>query len=205
MGSILSFLSPSLESPLLYLAYQTAVGGIRARRKCILEYIRPTPGLTVLDIGCGPGYTIRYFPEPDYYGFDVSRTYIEYARARFSGRGHFQCSCFDDSTATRVPAVDVVLLMGLLHHLNDREAINLLTTIKRVMKPQARLVTLDGAYKEGQSPVARYFLNHDRGRHVRRETEYGRIAATVFSGVQSFVRDDLFRIPYTTVVLECRH
>src|SRR4029450_2731751 len=53
--SLIDKLSPILSSPVLYLAYQTLVGGLRARQKCIAEHVRPTSGLTVLDIGCGPG------------------------------------------------------------------------------------------------------------------------------------------------------
>jgi SAM-dependent methyltransferase len=165
--------------------------------------VRPTSGLTVLDIGCGPGYAISYFPEPRYIGFDVSPRYIRYARSRFSANGEFFCSIFDESAAGSVPPVDVVLLMGLVHHLDDGAAVNLLTTIKRVMKPEGRLVTLDGGYRTGQSAIARIFLDNDRGKHIRDEQSYTTLAREVFSRVQSIVREDLFLIPYTAVVLVC--
>jgi SAM-dependent methyltransferase len=201
--SLIAKLSPILSSPPFYLAYQTLVGGIRARERCIAEHVRPVSGLTVLDIGCGPGYAITYFPQPKYYGFDVSPKYIRYAQARFSAHGRFFCGVFDESTAGAVPPVDVVLLMGLLHHLDDNEAVKLLTTIKQVMKPEGRLVTLDGGYKNGQSTIAKTFLDNDRGNHIRYASGYVKIADKVFGRVQSYIREDLFRIPYTTVVLLC--
>ena len=202
--SLVSKVSPILSSPAVYLTYQTLVGGIRARRKCIAEHVHPTPGLTVLDIGCGPGYAITYFPEPRYFGFDVSRRYIRYARSRFPANGKFFCSIFDESTAGSVPPVDVVLLMGLLHHLDDRAAVKLLRTIRQVMKPEGRMVTLDGGYRAGQPAIARMFLDNDRGEHIRDEQGYVKIAGEVFSRVQSRVREDLFHIPYSAVVLVCR-
>jgi hypothetical protein len=93
--------------------------------------------------------------------------------------------------------------MGLLHHLDDNEAVKLLTTIKQVMKPEGRLVTLDGGYKNGQSTIAKTFLDNDRGNHIRYASGYVKIADKVFGRVQSYIREDLFRIPYTTVVLLC--
>lgn len=201
--SLISKVSPILSSPAVYLTYQTLVGGIRARRKCIAEHLRPTSGLTVLDIGCGPGYAITYFPEPQYFGFDLSPRYIRYARSRFSANGMFFCSTFDESAAGSVPPVDVVLLMGLVHHLDDGAAVKLLGTIKQVMKPEGRLVTLDGGYRTGQPAIARMFLDNDRGEHIRDEQGYAELAGQVFSRVQAVVREDLFLIPYTAVVLVC--
>ncbi len=201
--SLISKVSPILSSPAVYLTYQTLVGGIRARRKCIAEHVRPTSGLTVLDIGCGPGYAITYFPEPQYFGFDVSPRYIRYAQSRFSANGKFFCSIFDESTAGSVPPVDVVLLMGLVHHLDDRATVKLLTAIRQVMKPEGRLLTLDGGYRAGQRAIARIFLDNDRGKHIRDEQSYTALAGEVFSRVQSIVREDLFLIPYTAVVLVC--
>ena len=201
--SLISKVSPILSSPAVYLTYQTLVGGIRARRKCIAEHVRPTSGLTVLDIGCGPGYAITYFPEPQYFGFDVSPRYIRYARSRFSANGKFFCSIFDESTAGSVPPVDVVLLMGLVHHLDDDAAVKLLTIIRQVMKPEGRLVTLDGGYRTGQPAIARMFLDNDRGEHIRDEQGYVKIAGEVFGRVTPVVREDLFLIPYTAVILVC--
>jgi SAM-dependent methyltransferase len=102
-----------------------------------------------------------------------------------------------------VPPVDVVLLMGLLHHLDDSTAVKLLMTIKRVMKPDGRLVTLDGGYRSGQPAIARIFLDNDRGKYIRDEHGYAKIAGEVFSKVEPVVREDLFHIPYTAVVLVC--
>jgi chloramphenicol 3-O-phosphotransferase len=71
------------------------------------------------------------------------------------------------------------------------------------MKPEGRLVTLDGGYRAGQTALARMFLDNDRGKYVRDEPGYVNVAGKVFSKVQSVAREDLFRIPYTTVILQC--
>ena len=156
-------LSAVLSHPNLYLAYQTLVGGIHARRLCIENYVQPRAGLAILDVGCGPGYTIQYFPEPMYYGFDVSAQYVEYAASRFSQHGQFVCGLFDEQALASLPRMDVVLLMGLIHHLDDESAESLFALAKRAMKPEGQLVTLDGCYGVTGSRVAKFFLDTDRG------------------------------------------
>src|SRR5260370_33965762 len=99
--------------------------------------------------------------------------------------------------------MDGVLLMGTVHHLDAGAAVKLFRTIKQVMKPEGRLVTLDGGYRTGQPAIARMFLDNDRGEHIRDEQGYVKIAGKVFSRVQSVAREDLFLMPYTAVVLVC--
>jgi|SRR5271157_543787 len=202
--AFLNRISSVLSHPALYMLYQSLVGGIAARRKCVLEYVRPEPKLVVLDIGCGPGYTLSWFPEPEYYGFDVSARYIRYARERYGTGGRFFCELFEDAALAWLPPADVVLLMGLVHHLEDDEAVRLFERIKRAMQPAGRLFTLDGAYRQGQSRIARRLMDMDRGRFIRDERSYRELAARVFPTVHTFVREDFFRVPYTTVVMECR-
>jgi SAM-dependent methyltransferase len=197
-------ISSVLSYPALYLLSQSLMGGIGARRKCVLEYVRPAPKLVVLDIGCGPGYTLPWFPEPQYYGFDISPRYIRYAKDRYGKQGHFFCQYFEDSILEWLPPADVVLLMGLVHHLDDNEAVQLFRTLKLGMKGEGRLFTLDGCYREGQSRIARRLLDMDRGRFIRDEQAYRALAARVFPTVAVSVREDFFRVPYTTVIMECQ-
>lgn len=198
--------SPSdvLSHPKLYLLYQTLVGGIRARRIAILDHVRPEPGLKVLDIGCGPAYTTAYFPSPEYYGFDVSPEYVKFANTKFSAHGRYFCQLFDQASLEWLPRVDVVLMMGLLHHLDDAASVQLLSLTKAAMKPGARLFTLDGVYQAGQSRISRFLLDQDREKFVREEGAYVALAKQVFEDVKATVRNDLFYVPYPTLILECR-
>ena len=196
-------LSTVLAHPSIYLAYQYIVGGIRARKRCISEHVKPTEGLTVLDIGCGPGYAIESFSEPTYFGFDISPEYIEYANRKFNPPGKFFCQYFDEATLNWLPKIDVVLLMGVIHHLDDESAVQLLSLIKRVMSPSGKLYALDGCYQKGQSSIDKYFLDKDRGEHLRQEPAYTALATKVFPKVKGTVRKDLFYIPQTTLIMEC--
>ena len=202
--SVLSKLNPILSHPLLYVAYQSLVGGIAARKKCIQRHVRPTPGMVVLDIGCGPGYAISCFTNPEYYGFDISPEYIKWARRKFSPPGHFRCQFFDQSALQWLPKVDVVLLLGVLHHVDNHQAVQLLDLARQAMKPDGLLVTLDGCYLPKMSRLAKFFLDEDRGEFIREPEEYVNLGRQVFQRVESVVELDLFYIPYTNVTLRCR-
>lgn len=193
-----------LKTPSAYLAYQSLVGGIRARKLCIQACVRRTPGMVVLDIGCGPGYTAQWLQGSKYYGFDISPEYIAYARKRFGSVADFRCDLFTDAHLPELPKADFILMMGLLHHLSDADSAELLGLARRALKPDGALITLDGCYRDGQSRIARYLLDSDRGQYVRDEPGYVRIARGVFSRVTPDVREDLFRVPYTTLILTCR-
>jgi len=202
--AILPALSSVLDAPVLYLAYQSIVGGIRARRVCLRDYVKPTPGMVVIDIGCGPGYTAKWLPESRFFGFDVCRSYIDYATRKFGSHAVFHCGLFSWQCVSTLPEADLVLMMGLLHHLPDEECVSLLTLARSAMKKGGKLLAMDGCYREGQPRIARCFLDWDRGEYIRTPDGYVRIARAVFDEVVPSLRDDLFFIPsYTNVVLSC--
>jgi 2-polyprenyl-3-methyl-5-hydroxy-6-metoxy-1,4-benzoquinol methylase len=192
-----------LSFPRLYLFSQAILGAKRARKRCIKEYARPRPGMRVLDIGCGPGYVIEYLPTVFYHGFDTSSGYIAYARRKYGQRGNFHCQRFDASVAKELGFFDLVLMAGLLHHLNDSEAFGLLDITSQSMSPEGRLITLDGCYATGQSRAARFLLDRDRGAHIREEKAYVRLASGIFGRVDAHIREDLFSFPYTALVMIC--
>ena len=202
--AFLDTFSATLSRPRVYLFGQFLIGGVRARRVIIQDYVKPLPGVRVLDIGCGPAYTVAYFPQAEYYGFDISRQYIEFANRRYSSRGRFFAQHFDEPALDWLPQVDVVLMLGLLHHLDDESARQLLGLAKRAMGHDGRLFTLDGFYEPGQPRVTRYLLDRDRGKFIRNHEEYVRLAKQVFSDVSVSRRNDLFHIPYSALILECR-
>jgi hypothetical protein len=96
-----------------------------------------------------------------------------------------------------------VIAIGVLHHLNDADATRLLTLGRSALRPGGRLVTMDPCYTAHQSRIAQFVISHDRGRNVRDDERYGHLANRVFPRVETHVRGDLSRIPYTHLVMEC--
>jgi len=185
-----------------YQSFWHAIGGDERNRVLLREYIRPAPGDRVLDIGCGPGTMVPYLPGTEYVGLDLSKEYIERARRRFP-QARFVCQGVGEYDLVEPDYFDIVLGLGVLHHLDDSEALDLFEIARDAMKPGARLVTLDGVWTDDQSQVVKYLLSRDRGRFVRSEAGYRELASKVFSNIESSVRHDLLRIPYTMLILTC--
>jgi len=167
------------------------------------QYVRPGNGDRFLDIGCGTGDILFFLPDVDYYGFDLNRSYIEMAKSRFSSRGKFFNRPVSRDILKGEKNFDIVLAMGILHHLDDDKARELFELASRLLRPGGRLVTYDGCYTENQSGLARFFLWLDQGNFVREKSAYENLARHAFSSVETHVRNDLLTIPYTIIILEC--
>jgi SAM-dependent methyltransferase len=189
--------------PWVYDAFQAVMGVDRVRRELVGEFIRPEAGDSILDLGCGTADIVAYLPKGvQYWGYDISPEYIEAARARFGDRGRFEAKLVDDAVLATLPPMDAVLALGVLHHLDDNEAMALARLARRALKPGGRLVTIDPVYASHQNPVARFLISRDRGRNVRDAEGYRRIAAAGFTQVKGTLRHRAW-IPYTQWFMEC--
>lgn len=191
-----------LGLPQAYQLFWTVIGGPARSRTLVEEYIRPRPGNRILEIGCGPGTIVPYLPQSEYVGFDASPEYIARARKKFK-QATFICERVSQYTLPERDYFDLVLALGIVHHLDDSEAQQLFQIAHQALKPGGRLITLDGVWTDRQSSAARYLLAHDRGQFVRSEEAYVKIAGQVFNNINASIRDRLLRIPYTHIILEC--
>ncbi len=194
-----------LEAPAIYQLFQRMGGFFRLRRIALRDHLQITPGSRVFDIGCGPGHIIEYLPkEIEYHGFDTDKPYIDFANRHFGHLGHFHCVTFDETAKDKYGPADVVTLNALLHHLNDEEATYLLSAIRACLKPGGVLFTLDGCFREGQSPIARWIHANDRGKFVRTEAGYRALLTRVFPDLEVHVREDISVVPQTIIITVSR-
>jgi len=175
------------------------------RNNYLSEHVRPQPGDRILDIGCGPAAILDALPGVHYVGVDLSPAYIQEARSRFGNRGEFHCQPIETFVVENPGTFDIVMANGVVHHLDDASAARLFATARLALKPTGRLVTHDGCYVPGQSSIARWLLANDRGRHIRTESQYLRLASSCFTTVRATIRHDLLRVPYTHLIMECSH
>jgi len=199
---VISHLHSALSLPQIYRAFWNIVGGPRYLRILSEEYVKPKVGYSLLDIGCGLGDAVPCFPGVRYVGFDMSSKYIESARKRFP-QATFVCERVGQYALPQQEKFDIVLALGVLHHLDDGEAQQLFNIGHLALRPGGRLLTCDGVFTKEQSALSRYLISRDRGEFVRDRDGYVRIASRVFSQVKSVVRHDLLRIPYTHIIIIC--
>lgn len=196
------FLYRALGLSAVYRLLGRFVGG-RDRSTFPREHIRAREGQRVLDIGCGPADIVAELPRVDYTGFDSNPEYIATATKNYGDRGRFYCRSVNEETLGEHVNFDIVLAVGVLHHLDDDEAEKLFRLAHAALAPGGRLVTLDGCFVPGQSPIARFLISRDRGRFARNEAGYRKLAAGVFGKIDTVIRHDLLTVPYTHLVMEC--
>lgn len=195
-----------LSHPAVYDLLQNLLGARRSRARLIQDHIRPRQGDHVLDIGCGTGELFSQLPAGlRYIGFDLSQAYIEAARKRFGDRARFECMDVADYEVGQElqQKADLVLAIGILHHLDDARARSLMRTAHAALKPGGRFISLDGAYVDGQSAIAHGLISRDRGQNIRTPSAYQALAEAEFGRVKGQVRSDMLFVPYTHYIMEC--
>jgi len=200
---IINKLSTVLSSPAGYRLFSKLVGG-DVWQTHLADHVKPMAGEKILDIGCGPADVLNHLPDCDYTGIDISPAYIASAQKRFEGRGRFHCKGIGLATVEHEQgSFDLALATGVLHHLDDETAGELFKLARVALRPGGRLITYDGCYISSQSKIARWLLRHDRGQFIRTQAEYVRLASAHFPKVESHLRHDLLRIPYTHLIMRC--
>ena len=169
-----------LSIPFFYSLLQKILGQDRSYNILTKNYIRPSIGDRILDIGCGPADILSYLPSVEYIGFDASENYINHARKRYGDRGVFICQLITSNNLEYREYFDLVLVCGVLHHLDDSEAEKLFELAHTALKPGGRLVAIENCYTENQSPIARWIISKDRGQNVRDEKGYLNLAYNLF-------------------------
>jgi SAM-dependent methyltransferase len=203
MAQITKGIRAVLSHPIIYSAFQKLMGARMFWQDFASTSIRPFQGMKVLDIGCGPADILAYLPGVDYWGFDINERYINYARVKFGNRGHFQCKTLQLPDLADLPRFDVVLALGLLHHLDDLTAVSTIKIAFKVLKPGGKLLTIDPCLEPSQNRIARYLISHDRGRNVRDRAGYEALVTLCFKNRQIVVRHRAW-VPYTHCLMKCQ-
>lgn len=114
----------------------------------------------VLDVGCGPGTNTCHFLHTDYVGLDANKSYIDYARRRYSRKFITIDVCsYVPPPETRF---DCILVNSFLHHIDDYNTLNILSKLKALLTPDGYIHILDLVLPEKPS-IARMLARCDRG------------------------------------------
>lgn len=201
MKPVISYL---MSFPAVYSNITRLLRGEKNIRVFVDTFVCPQVHDRVLDIGCGTGDILNFLPDVEYFGFDLDPFYIKSAQKQFGNRGTFFCKGVSLDAFSAEGNFDIILAMGILHHLSDVEAKELFELAYHLLGPGGRLITYDGCYSENQSVIKKFILDIDRGKHVRSEAGYKNLATGSFKSVSVSVCEDLLNIPYTLIIMECK-
>lgn len=202
MAQVTTGIRSILSYPLVYEWLQKIMGADASRIELISKFIKPYGVETVLDIGCGPAEILSYMPGVDYYGFDISSEYIEKAKLTYGVEGHFFNRNVSIEDLKVLPSFDLVMMFGVLHHLDDDVAKAVIKIAFKALKPGGRLLTKDPCFEQGQNPIARFLISQDRGQNVRTKPGYSSLVEGHFDQEKVEVTHQAW-VPYTHCVMEC--
>ena len=178
-----------LGHPFVYHHVRPLVVGIDYTKQ--YDALSAGPDDRILDIGCGGGDALRYLESFDaYHGFDTDEVAIAFAKQRpeaSAANVEFEAALVTPATFERVRPTRV-MMNGLLHHLDDDAAIELLRMCGSTPSVE-RIVTNDTVYLKGE-PLNNILARLDRGRFVRRIEGFRELA--VRAGL-TIAQDDLVR------------
>jgi len=193
-----------------YNLFQELVGATNSRKWVAEHFWRAQPGQKVIDLGCGPATAVHFLPPGvKYVGFDVSDKYIASAKAKYASDPDktFLVGVAEDFINHLPPQMqnaDLVIINGLLHHLNDDEALTALKLARKSLAAGGRLVCLEASFLISQSFLAKWILKQDRGQNVRSEPEWKELVSKTFERFDTYILTGLLRIPYTLIVIEAK-
>jgi SAM-dependent methyltransferase len=118
----------------------------------------------VLDVGCGPGTSTKYFASVDYLGVDMNPKYIADARARYSKK--FVIADVTTYEAPAGQAYDFILSNSFLHHVETPDVRRILRHLATLLTPDGHLHLIDLVLPARPS-VGRLLARLDRGDHAR--------------------------------------
>ena len=156
-----------LDRPLVWEASRVGLDlafGLYRRRLALLGRWGLLDGEpSVLDIGGGIGQYAS-LTRGRYLGVDLHVGYVDHARRRRGDERHaFRCVDAAELVAEG-ERFDLVLMVDFLHHLPDDAAVKVLETARELAS--GAVVSLEPVTEQGNR-VGRWFIEHDRGEHMR--------------------------------------
>ena len=191
-----------INNPVIYKIIQGIMSGTSLRNSIIKKNIKKS-NLKILDIGCGPAQILEHIPQCDYYGYDIDRRFIQYAKKKYHQKNyHFYCKKFNKTELKKLPKFDFIIFFGILHHLSNKEVHEILKLCKKIMKKNSKLLTEDPILIENQNVIAKFLIKKDRGLNVRNKQEYINLLKKHFKKIKNKVTHQYF-IPYTWFTTVC--
>lgn len=192
-----------LRFPWIYETFQSLMGAEKNLQRFVAQELRPTPGMRILDIGCGTGRLANYLGDVTYIGFEPNASYVAQGMREQAHRDvTLHAGYFDEQSAAGVEPVDLAIVLAVLHHMSDEQAAELFRLLARIMKPGGRVVTLDNVYVAGQGMFERWIIGMDRGQNVRTPDTYSALPTASFDKVVGHTAKNP-RIPYTYWIMTC--
>lgn len=198
------YLYKLVKSPAFYRWFQDLLGAQQGKRNIVERFVKPPKGGKVLDVGCGPGTFRPFLGDVKYTGIDFNENHIELAREKGQPGDTYIVGNVVTDIEFKPKSFDRIVLLGLLHHIDDAGARILLERVAGLVKPDGWITTTDGVYIPGQRKFAKMMLDRDSGKNIRMPEKYKELCEGLPLEVETVLLQDNLRIPYDHNVMLLR-
>ena len=191
-----------LQYAWVYSLFQLLAGAQRSRKRFVTQFIRPVAGMHVLDLGCGPADILDYLPSVKYVGVDDNHFYIEKCKKKYGKKGQFFLNNLGEINTLNLPKFDLILLLGIIHHLDDKTAKTLFSSLGQLLNSGGRILSLDPIITKETNFLAKFFILNDRGIFIRDDIQYKALASKF--NIKENIQNQ-FWLPYTHYIMELQN
>lgn len=196
MGQKINSLYKIVTIPILYETIQNILGRKKAFHFLANGPLKSKSGDRVLDVGCGPATLREYLGDIDYTGMDLNAPHIEQAKAKYGHNSKFFCGNAVTKIEKAPGPYDLIICIGLLHHLDNAEAMELLDSLSSRLAPKGRIVTFDPVYVDNQNFIAKKLNDLDSGQNIRTPEGYEQLFNTKSVDLKTDVLSGMLNVPY---------
>jgi ubiquinone/menaquinone biosynthesis C-methylase UbiE len=140
--------------------------------------------VATLDVGCGTAEFCRCFAPAIYLGVDISSKYLLFAKRRCPEYAFVLAS--GDALGVKSRSFSQVLINGVIHHLDDQLARQLLEEAHRVLEDDGKLLMIEDIESDSSTLVTRLIHSMDMGDHIREREGYSRLISGLFEVTESY-------------------
>lgn len=198
------YLRRILEIPIVHIWFKKIIGKENSAEWFLEKYIGDTVGKKILDLGCGTAEIADHIRgEKLYVGIDNNKLYLDKNEKHFADRKtcRFYCTDLNAFSESSTQKFDIVLMIGVMHHIDDNALNAAMASIKRIIRRGGIFVSLDPCYIKGMNPIARFLCMLDRGRYVRYADDFISTQEKYWTDVKYEIRTDTLRLlPYSVIV-----
>lgn len=198
------FLRKILDYPLFYRLFENFIMKGNGRAEFVKQYISNIDGKRILDLGCGTADILDDIENGTFYyvGIDNNRRYIDEDRKKYGNRNNvkFYYTDLNHYTAKCNQKFDLVLMMGVMHHINDDEVDKAMEGVKKLLDTGGEFVSFDPCYTEHMNPIAWMLCRLDRGQYVRTKEKWLELMSKHWKNIEHRERTDTLIVPYSLII-----
>lgn len=139
-------------------------------KKIIHKELQIKNGAKILDIGCGTGILAPLFSNTNYIGIDIDEKLIDFANKRYPNKFKLMNG---DKINFPNSLFDVILIIGVIHHLDNKTSIKVFSQMKKVLKKYGMILIIEAIPPIDSYNYFGHFLRAlDKGHNIRYLEEY---------------------------------